>query len=61
VGPVVRRERQDAELGQLAMPDLVRDLARLHVAFRVVPRRLHHPEAAQRTRGELGIAGDRLH
>jgi hypothetical protein len=36
VGAVVRLERQDAQLRQFAVPDLVRDLARFHVALRVV-------------------------
>ena len=38
VRAVVRLERQDPELGQLAVADLVRDLAGLHVALGVVAR-----------------------
>ena len=43
------------------MPDLVRDLARFHVAFRVVLGRLQLREAAQRPAGELREARDALH
>ena len=56
MGAVVRRERQDPELGQLAVADLVRDLAGLHVALRVVVGGLQLGQAAQRSGGELRVA-----
>ena len=59
--PVVRLERQDAQLGQLAVADLVRDLAGLHVALGVVARRLERRQAAERPGRELGVAADALH
>ena len=61
MGAVVGRERQDAGLGKLAVPDLVRDLARLHVPDRVVGGRLEGREPPERAVGELGVAADRLH
>ena len=61
MGPVVRLVRQDPELGELAVADLVGDLARLHVALRVVAGRLHRAEPAERAGGELRVARDRLH
>ena len=59
--PVVRLVRQDLQLGELAVPDLVRDLARFHVAFRVVLGRLQLRQPAQRPAGELREARDALH
>ena len=58
---VVRRERQDPELGELAVADLVGDLSRLHVAFGIVVGRLQAGEAAQRAGGQLRVAGDAHH
>ena len=43
------------------MPDLVQDLARLHVADRVVPGRLERREPPQGAFGELRVATDRVH
>ena len=45
---VVRLVRQDAELGELPVADLVGDLAGLHVPLRIVVVGLHRAEAAQR-------------
>jgi hypothetical protein len=61
VGAVVGLERQDAQLGELAVADLVGDLAGLHVPLGVVPGRLERREATQRPHGELGEARDALH
>ena len=61
VGAVVGRERQHARLGELAVADLVRDLARLHVPHRVVGGRLERAQPPQRPVRELRVAADRLH
>ena len=61
MGAVVRLERQDPQLGQLAVADLVRDLARLHVALGVVGGRLELGQAAERPGRELRVAADALH
>ena len=58
---VVRRERQDPELGELAVADLVRDLARLHVASGSSSVACRCDKPPQRAGRELRVAGDRLH
>ncbi len=61
MGAVVRLVGQDPELGQLAVPDLVRDLARLHVPLGIVGRGLEPRQAAQCAGRELGEAADAVH
>ena len=43
------------------MTDLVRDLARLHVPFRIILRGLQPGQPAKGARGEFGVARDALH
>ncbi len=61
VRPVVRLERQDPELSQLAVTDLVGDLARLHVALGIIVGRLHGSQSAKSPGREFRVARDRLH
>ena len=61
VRAVVGRVREDPGRGELAVPDLVEDLARLHVADGVVLGRLHRREPPQGAVGELRVAADRVH
>ena len=58
---VVRREGKKAEARQLAVAQLVRDLAGLLVLLGVVIGRLHPREAVERAERELGKAADALH
>ena len=59
--PVVRREGQESEAGQLPITQLVRDLARFFVLFGIVVGRLHAREAIEGAEGELGKAADAFH
>src|SRR5438093_7226413 len=57
----VGSEGQQTEAGQLAVAQLVRDLAWLLVLLRVIIGRLHAREPVERTEGELRKPADALH
>ena len=59
-GAVVRRVRDQLEMRQLAVAQLVQDLARLGVAVVVALLRLVLPQHLQRARGEFRIDDHRL-
>ena len=61
VGSVIGRVRKEPKLGQLAVADLVRDLAWLHVPFRVVLGGLQPGQPPKGPRGEFRVASDALH
>ena len=61
VRAVVRRVGQEPQARQLAVAHLVGDLARLHVAHRVIGGGLQLAQARQRPGRELRVAADREH